>query len=96
MTTRLASAFIEKKPFVRKPNEQRLGRVQWTFCGDIQLKPFAAGEKPVVLLQTPVTGLSKLTPATARELVWALYSAAEVAEILVERNSQCTSNATNP
>ncbi|MCC7423795.1 MAG: hypothetical protein IT428_26315 [Planctomycetaceae bacterium] len=65
---------------------QRPGRPSWTFVGGIQLQPYAAGTRPVVLLQAPVSGLSKLSPAEARELGWALYSAADVAETLIERN----------
>lgn len=64
------------------PKDHKTRRVVWNYIGDIQIAAFAAGPLPVVLLQAPVTSVSKLTLKTARELAWALMSAAEVAETL--------------
>lgn len=55
-------------------------RVTWTFCGGVFVAAFAAGGKPVVLLDAPATRVSRLPAETARELAEALRSAAKIAE----------------
>lgn len=72
------------------PVDHKTPRVVWNYAGDIQLAGYAAGPTPVVLLQAPATGLSKLTPELARELAWSLMSAADVAETLAVRSKGST------
>jgi len=55
-------------------------RTVWVFAGGVRVAAFAAGRKPVVLVEAPVGGLSKLEPEAARELAGALRSAALIAE----------------
>lgn len=77
----------DRKSFVRNA-PQRPGRPSWTFVGGIQLQPYAAGTRPVVLVQAPVTGNARLTPEQARELARALMSSAAIAEQQADTNAR--------